>query len=133
MTSTITAARPGSALGNLEGTAWYRNEDIPTTIIIDDNSAGDNNIDLSNATLKMVIKESTTPPSIPLHEYTSESTGGITIKSKNADKIVAECVIEKTRLSSLPDSTEVQLEAQLIICDPTSILKRVKFTSKPAI
>lgn len=127
----IEAARPSEPLKPLEGTSWYRNEDIPTTITIDDASSG-NNIDLSNATLKVIVKQSTNPPGDPIHEYTSDPVGGIEIMAKNADRIIAKCTILKAHLASLPVSTEVELEAQLIIAEPTSILKIAKFKSRIA-
>ncbi|HEY9835427.1 MAG TPA: hypothetical protein V6D27_00805 [Vampirovibrionales bacterium] len=134
MAISILAGRPASPLAPLSNSAWVRNEDIPCTIVIDDTGTAGNNLDLSNSTLKFIVKESTTPASPPLHEYTSDAAGGILVISKSSDKILATCNINRSHLASLAASTEFKLEAQLAIsagAEPVfSILQIATFTSK---
>lgn len=134
MSISVMAARPASTPMPLDNSSWWRNEDVFLTITIDDSSVAGNNLDLSNGSLRLIIKESTVPASPPLHEYSSEALGGITVVHKSADKIIATLKIDKTHLQALPASTEVKLEAQLASITGTelvySILSIAKFTSK---
>lgn len=134
MSISVLAGRPASATAPLDNSSWWRNEDIFVTITIDDSSVAGNNLDLSNGSIRLIVKESTQPASAPLHEYSSESAGGITVIHKSADKIIATVKIDKTHLAALPTATEVKLEAQLCAITGAelvySILAVAKFTSK---
>lgn len=137
MPVSVTAARPASTPMPLDNSSWWRNEDIFCTITIDDSNIAGNQMDLSTGSLRFVVKESTTPASPPLHEYSSEAAGGITVIHKSADRIVAVVKIDKTHLQTLSPETEVKLEAQLKSVTGAelvnSILHIAKFTSKIAI
>lgn len=134
MPVSVMAQKPSSSPIPLANSAWYRNEDIFCIIKIDDSVVDENTLDLSNGTLKLIVKESTVPASSPLHEYTSEPAGGINITHKNADRMTATVKIDKTHLASLSPTTEITLEAQLIAVTGTELITNYlnisKFTSK---